>query len=161
MNETLSPLVQNTGGYSAPPQITINGPYYTPEREAAMYSEWSDGLFDCCSDLGTCLLCCCYPVGSALLVYLVMERLPATYRKQAAILGIDIFAEPILAACFFLFVGCDTWIIATYMIYVLQRAVADRYKIEDPGSLFRSCCCSCCLLAQLARQTGRAQGFIR
>ena len=162
MTETLERLVTRTDyQYTSPAQQTITGPYYSQDKDPVMYSEWSDGSFDCCSDLGTCILCALYPFGMGVLIYLIMERLPKEYRRHAALFGIEIFAEPIIASCFFLLVGWDTWIIATYMIYIIQRAVADNYKIDDPGSLCRSCFCPCCLLAQLARHTGRAQGFIR
>ena len=143
----------------------MNGPFYDPAVEKELTGRWSDRLYrDDFEDMPTCLIGYIFPPA---LLYQVMERLPHEYRIKAAPFGIQLLAEPYIALAFFFLVGLGVFGIgsfnpvAIYMVYRLNKVVAERYAIKRPGKWWRACLCQVCLLMKLARHTGRAQGFIK
>ena len=147
--------------YAAPAQLDMapTGPYYHPDIEAQHTGEWSDGLCSCFSDGLTLLIGCIFFPA---LIYLTMARLPQSSRIQSAIFGVSILEDPLIATLVFIFAGAiSCGIIDTYMVYMLAQTVADKYKIYESVSCCKACFCQPCVLMQLARHTGRAQGFIK
>ena len=151
--------------YQAPPQLETMpvGPFFQPELDKHFNGVWSDGLCDCFSDCETCLLC---SFISPILLYQITDRLPRAIRSTLAF-GI---AEPLVIVLLYIasivltgFIGVTVFI-CYYIVYTMYLSVAMRYEIpEQPGcGLFcKACYCGSCMVAQMARHIGRAQGFIR
>ena len=156
----------NYGGaqLQAPVQLEmIQGPFYEPQHEKRFSGAMSDGLFNCFSDCGTCIL------GGTLLlqpilVHQIMSRLPLQARMLAP-LGIqDPGKSTLVYVISLFFLGPISFHVAeASFVYTLSKAVAYRYNIPDFdgfGHVLKAFFCSCCLLSQMARHVGRAQGFI-
>ena len=148
-----------TTGVPVQLEMSPTGPSYNPQVEAQLTGDWSDGICSCCSDLRSLLIgCICFPA----LFYLIMIRLPSHSRRQSAVFGIELLADPIISTLVFIFsdiltCGC----LGAYMVYVLAEAVAERYKIYESVSCCEACCCQPCLLMKLSRHVDRAQGYIK
>ena len=153
-------------------EVPKTGPFYmSVEEEERLYvGRWSDGLFECFSDLGSCLLCstpCLWPVllfellGRLRLAQGQRLRLPLGLEQPTHVVWLYAAAVAVL-----LFIPHFSWgagILTARILYEVYLQVADIYKLDTGNNFWapiQACCCQGCLLARLSRHVGRARGFI-
>jgi hypothetical protein len=167
-------LLPDESAYSIPDQLEmeVKGPYYNESVSKMCRGQLSDRLWwDDYDDWPSCLLSCFFP---PLLVYQIIERLPTKYRQEVLLCPCAFHCVTDPAITFLVYALLGTGLIgvgsfnplAVYITFRLDRAVALHYGIERPWNEFVwnilfAVFCQVCTLAQLARHTGRAQGFIR
>lgn len=151
-------------GTGEPSRVLHPGPPSASVRDHG----FSDGLFDCLTDLPSCALSFLSPL-SVILVWQIYDRtqpppsiLPlgaARYMEVVAIYGICVWISIIIPV-----VGLVSFGLCAYVVYCTYFIVADLHGVRqraDQGMVFlQAVCCHQCLLGQLTRQVNRETGFI-
>ena len=166
-------LLQAPEQHEALPTMRINpptGPHYSVDAESQLYtSSWSDNLFHCCSDPGTCCLgsvVCLWPF----LIHQLLNRLP--YGARLLPLGLS---SPGLVVLVYA-VACALYLFGRHLIvssigFALMMfisvhifgMVTSVYKLRTPQeseAWVQSFLCHPCFVARMARHVGRARGWI-
>lgn len=108
-------------------------------------------------------------VTSPILLWQIYDRIrPSRLRLP---LGVRAYGQvvAIYALCFFVGLTIPVMALvglglAAYILYETYRIVVDEYSIVNPPSQWlvavQACCCHPCVISQLSRHVGRANGFI-
>ncbi|KAK5993088.1 Protein PLANT CADMIUM RESISTANCE 4 [Cladobotryum mycophilum] len=112
---------------------------------------WSTSLFGCFSPVDTCLITCCVPC-------VTFGKTHHRVNKSGDMDGY----EPVNTSCL-LFCG-SSFFGLHWVLSALQRSeVRDKYHLEGSclGDLARSCCCACCNLIQLDKESEHREKLLR
>ncbi|KDQ22151.1 hypothetical protein PLEOSDRAFT_1050150 [Pleurotus ostreatus PC15] len=120
--------------------------------------EWSNGLCDCCSDAGTCILAWCCPCivyaqNKQRYEHLALKGIPDPERGGSGCNG-DCFVHGCITACF----GVG------WVLQIGSRGnIRNRYSIKGGGcgDCLTSCFCTPCGLTQESRELELEEASIR
>ena len=163
---------------SSPPvqQAMPTGPFYSEDLESRVYNgQWSDGLFECCSDPSSGIMTvipCLWPVLLAKITYNMQGLIPAS--PLPSHLGVP-FDRYLVAAyaivvliCFVLpFVSIIAYLIMIVIVLHTFAIVKQRYNLpEEPACMQLSDVCLTatflhpCFISRIWRHVGRARGWV-
>eukprot|EP00931_Biecheleriopsis_adriatica_P014647 TRINITY_DN11661_c0_g1_i1.p1 TRINITY_DN11661_c0_g1~~TRINITY_DN11661_c0_g1_i1.p1 ORF type:complete len:309 (+),score=39.26 TRINITY_DN11661_c0_g1_i1:30-956(+) len=146
-----------------PQDIQLVGPFFNPQIRDSLLSghAWSDGMCSCSND---CSLCCMSMWCPCFVNYQVLERIGHVFAGPVGLVSKDLYAKIFVGLLVLLVLPYGAWmsgIISIAFYVLLWSGVRNKLQVAegDLTTCLKTCCCSSCYLAQIARHANRMQGF--